>query len=241
MSCCQLSNGSGRTQNLGRRGVIGRGDGFAIAEGMVIGWTGCHLWTTFRLAIVSGGNSLVLLVDGKTSGRKEIEFLSKQVWKRPLVRSVLDELNSAEEDVIYFAEGTLFGMDLRFLERDKALEATRWIMEYVIPSSDARDKASAVNKRIHPYNAVHVRRGDHQLRHAAPSLWLKKMKKAGFLENGVKNLYIASDERTKIGSNHLRKKDTERFLPKISMTFFSLKNSPQLRGRIFWVCSNKRF
>ena len=127
--------------------------------------------------------------------QKEIEFLSKQAWKRPLVRSVLDELSSAEEDVIYFAEGTLFGMDIRFLERDKALEATHWIMEYVIPSSDARDKASAVKKRIHPYNAVHVRRGDHQLRHAAPSLWLKKMKKAGFLENGVKNLYIASDER----------------------------------------------
>ncbi|XP_065175996.1 uncharacterized protein LOC135805815 [Sycon ciliatum] len=125
----------------------------------------------------------------------EIVEQQRHLWDEPLVRSVMG-LASSSADVIYFSEGTMFGIDLRFIDKDSAMAAQNALLDAIRLEESIRMKAREVAKRLSPFNAVHVRRGDHQLRKADASLWLETMQERGFLK-ATKNLYIATDEQSR--------------------------------------------
>lgn len=125
----------------------------------------------------------------------EIANKRRHNWNEPVVRSVLDLMN-VDADVIYITEGTLFGIDLRFIDKSQALTAQRLLLDSIRLEPNIVGKARRVVEELAPFNAVHVRRGDHQLRYANSELWLKTMAAREFL--GVsKNLYVSTDEQSK--------------------------------------------
>ena len=128
----------------------------------------------------------------ETKCRDEIAYHQKHIWNEPLVRLVSD-LVGLDTDILYISEGTLFGVDLRFVDKDEALASQAMLLNSIRLESGIYKKARKVAARLSPYNAVHVRRGDHSMRYKSVEYWLKEMAAGEFIQQ-TKNLYVATDE-----------------------------------------------
>lgn len=126
------------------------------------------------------------------------EYRLKANNKSPVLRYFLDELSQANEDILYFEEGTLFAIDFRFLSRRSALFAQNWLKEFVIYHPSIRTVASRVEDKIRllyggKYNAVHVRRNDHLVRYDS-QFWLYRVRTVyNITPSSI--LYISTDEK----------------------------------------------
>ena len=117
--------------------------------------------------------------------------------KRPFVRFLLEELYNATEDIVYFEEGTLFGIDVRFLQREHAISAQQWLadsVQYHPQIVSVADKLIRHLRSEYPdgYNAVHVRRNDRFGKYGA-DFWLERVKNE-FSIPTLLPLYVSTDE-----------------------------------------------
>ena len=118
-------------------------------------------------------------------GRYEIyrrtESLS-EVASSPMVRFVSD-LAKEKAEMLYFEEGTLFGIQIRFLTYERALAAQHWVVDHVHYNYAVWERVGAVMARLggqNKYNAIQVRRGDHMDRKLGQSFWIERMNEKNF-------------------------------------------------------------
>ena len=100
----------------------------------------------------------------------------------PMIRFVSDLANDPSE-MLYFEEGTLFGMQIRFTTREGALDAQHWVVDHVRYNTAVWKRVSVVIDRLggqKRYNAIQVRRGDHMDRKLAQSFWIERMIEKNF-------------------------------------------------------------
>ena len=151
-------------------------------------------------------------VDRPPQTEEEMELFTRQkfipfgAWRRkcpneqerseqdtsPIVRFVSDIVNDPAE-MLYFEQGTLFGIHIRFTTIEMALEAQRWVVRYVRYNKNVWGrvrKVAAVMGRN--YNAVQVRRRGHLNRRLPHSYWLDKMMEKNFSK--MVPVYVATDE-----------------------------------------------
>lgn len=150
-------------------------------------------------------------VDQVPQLKEEVDFLSNQRfvslggWKKkcpeeqeraardpsPIVKFVSD-LVDEEAEMLYFEQGTLFGIHIRFTTFEGALAAQNWVLRHVRYSRDVWKRVEAVASRIGTYNAIQVRRKDHMDRKLLPSYWLDRMLERNFSKEMA--VYVATDQ-----------------------------------------------
>ena len=157
-------------------------------------------------------------MDRRPRGEREEEMVSSQTFhvmtdwlgkcseekrefdrgvKRPFIRFLLDELSETEEDIIYFEEGTLFGIDFRFQELQNAVTAQSWIAESIKYHPQIMKVADSVERYLlaentDGYNAVHVRRNDRNSKYSS-EFWLRRVREEFKIATGLP-LYVSTDE-----------------------------------------------
>lgn len=124
----------------------------------------------------------------KCKGEKR-EFLSHH--ERPIVRYVSDLLNDSS-DVIYFEQGCLFGIELRFIEEQRARQAREWLKEYMHYRASYYELADGVRAKLGRYNAMHIRRIRHISRSLTQGYWILEMLSNEFSKEIP--IYVATDE-----------------------------------------------
>ena len=112
--------------------------------------------------------------------------------KKVIVEYIEDLLNCNEE-MLYFEQGTLYGITLRFFEYEGAKEAQYWVNTAI----DYSTSVKAVSNRVGDilggrYNAVHVRRTDHYNRNFEVEYWIQSLRDANVTPELP--LYVATDE-----------------------------------------------
>lgn len=150
-------------------------------------------------------------VDQPPAMAAEVLLLSKQkftsnlIWKQkcseeqrraerdpsPIVRFVA-EFASDQSEMLYFEQGTLFGIQLRFTTLEMARTAQEWVLRHVRYSKEVWQRVGVVGKRLGTYNAVQVRRRIHMDSKLAPSYWLDQMEAIFPKDIPV---YVATDEQ----------------------------------------------
>ena len=152
-------------------------------------------------------------VDQVPQTSEEVELLLRQkftpanIWKEkcpeelqraevdpsPIVRYVSD-LATDPAEMLYFEQGTLFGIHIRFTTYERAMEAQNWVVKYVRYSDKVWERAEKVRERMERrgrYNAIQVRRGDHHDRKLPQSFWLDRMAERNFSKDIP--VYVATD------------------------------------------------
>ena len=134
-------------------------------------------------------------------------FVPNTIWKRkcpeeqrraeespnspPIVRFVSDLARESSE-MLFFEQGTLFAVGIRFWTRSAALDAQRWVVDGLRYSQQvwrtARAVAAAMGLR---FNAIHVRRKHHIDKSLAATYWLDRMAALNF--SASLPLYVATD------------------------------------------------
>ena len=109
-----------------------------------------------------------------------------------IIRAVSD-LAEDNSEMLYFEQGTLFGISLRFFEYERAKEAQRWILEGL----RYRPTVAHISQKVADimggkYNAIHVRRTDHEDRYLTGEHWIGAIERR-FIHNDIP-LYVATDE-----------------------------------------------
>ena len=100
----------------------------------------------------------------------------------PMIRFVSD-LAKDPSDMLYFEEGTLFGMQIRFTTHERALDAQHWVVDHIRYNAAVWKRVGVVSNRLggqKNYNAIQVRRGDHMDRKLAQSFWIERMIQKNF-------------------------------------------------------------
>ena len=100
----------------------------------------------------------------------------------PMIRFVSD-LTKDPLEMLYFEEGTLFGMQIRFTTHERALDAQHWVVDHIRYNAAVWKRVGVVIDRLggqKKYNAIQVRRGDHMDRKLAQSFWIERMIQKNF-------------------------------------------------------------
>ena len=111
--------------------------------------------------------------------------------KRPIERYVSD-LKRDKSEMLYFEQGTLFAIQIRFTTREKALMAQKWILDHVRYSPQIWRTVNAVAAIMGRFNAIHVRRRYHMDKHLPASYWLNRMVARNFSTSLP--VYVATDQ-----------------------------------------------
>ena len=109
----------------------------------------------------------------------------------PIIRYVSDLINNTS-DIIYFEEGTLFGIQIRFTTLHAATLAQQWILNYVRYKKHLYTLANAVRAKLGTYNTIHVRRIGHIAKKLTPNDWIAEMLANKFSIDVP--VYVATDE-----------------------------------------------
>lgn len=109
---------------------------------------------------------------------------------------IFDELYHQDEDVIYFEEGSMFFRRMLFFNRERTLDAHKWIFWYVKFSPAIWHRLRLFKQRVHfPFNAMHVRRTDHPTsQKVTQEYWLNILDKRRLISI-TPTLYVATDEK----------------------------------------------
>ena len=114
--------------------------------------------------------------------RYQKNYLDHSPPPSPVVRFVSDLVEDPTE-MLYFEEGTLFGMQIRFTTYERALAAQQWVVDHVRYNSEVWERINIVIDRLggrRQYNAIQVRRGDHMDRKLVQSFWIERMIEKNF-------------------------------------------------------------
>ncbi len=168
-----------------------------------------YSWLSWRNVCHSTGFGY--WVDQPPQTAEEVDLLSRQkfspsnIWRQkcpeekeraewdpsPIVRYVSD-LASDLSEMLYFEQGTLFGIHIRFTTYKGALEAQKWVINHVRYSSEIWSRVELVLKRMGGRcNALQVRRGDHMDRKLPQSYWIDRMLERKFSKDLP--VYVATD------------------------------------------------
>ena len=110
-----------------------------------------------------------------------------------IVEYVSDYLNESSE-MLYFEQGTLFGIHIRFVHCSDAITAQRWILDHLRYGPQVHSVVDAMIKRLGShFNAIHVRRTDHPARKFPVEYWIKSLQSANCTTDIP--LYVATDEK----------------------------------------------
>lgn len=168
-----------------------------------------YSWLTWRNICHSTGFGY--WVDRPPQTSEEVSLLSQQkfspsnIWRQkcpdeqkraendpsPIVRYVSD-LAGDQSQMLYFEQGTLFGIHIRFTTYEQAMEAQSWVVDHVRYSSEVWKRVEMVVRRMGgKYNALQVRRGDHMDRKLPQSYWMDRMVERKFPTDIP--VYVATD------------------------------------------------
>ena len=124
-------------------------------------------------------------------GKCPIEIEESMFDKAPVVKYVSD-FEDDDSEMLYVEEGTLFGIQFRFMSMKEALQAQQWIVKHVKYRNSVYEKARKVKERLGKYNAVHVRRLEHIGSEITKNDWLVKIMDEDYTTDIP--IYIATDE-----------------------------------------------
>lgn len=113
---------------------------------------------------------------------EEKSRMEKQGTSSPIVRFVSDLWDDPSE-MLYFEEGTLFGIQIRFSTHERALEAQHWVVNHVQYNKHVWSRVKQVADKIggfSNYNAIQVRRKNHMASKLPPSFWIEQMIERNF-------------------------------------------------------------
>ena len=132
----------------------------------------------------------------------------KQIWQKkcPREQHLFNEANPGEviieyiedllnykEEMLYFEQGTLYGITLRFFDYERAREAQNWVNSGIDYSTSVKAVGDKVREILGGrYNAIHVRRTDHQDRSFEVEFWIDSLRNASVTSELP--LYVATDE-----------------------------------------------
>lgn len=153
-------------------------------------------------------------VDQPPAMAEEVELLSVQkftpikIWQdkcpeeqertsrdpSPLVRYVSD-LERETAEMLYFEQGTLFGIHIRFTTIEHALEAQRWVLDHVQYGPPVWKRVGQIVKKLGTFNAIQVRRKDHMDKRLGVAYWLDRMIAMNFSTDIP--VYVATDHYDK--------------------------------------------
>lgn len=109
-----------------------------------------------------------------------------------VIVKVISDFNDDDSDLLYIEEGTLFGIEFRFMSISDTLRAQDIIMNNIRYNKAVYDRARVVRQTLGPYNAIHVRRVNHMGSQTSQHTWITKLMDEDFLTSTP--LYIATDE-----------------------------------------------
>ena len=125
----------------------------------------------------------------------EQELYFSQSNKNPIIRYV-EDLASDNNEMLYFEQGTLFGISIRFFDHRLALLAQQVIDEGIDYSLSVKQVGENVASILGgKYNAIHVRRTDHQDKSLPAQYWMDLLHRVNMSTDLP--LYIATDEQRK--------------------------------------------
>ena len=157
-------------------------------------------------------------VDQLPKNSAQVELLSKQhfislghVWRSkcaeerikveknpsslPLIKYV-EDLQNEPSEMLYFEQGTLFGIHIRFTTMERALEAQRWVVNHVRYNQAIWGTVAKVGQTIGPlFNAIQVRRTNHMDKHLTPFYWIERMVAKKFSKKVP--VYVATDDASR--------------------------------------------
>ena len=119
----------------------------------------------------------------------------KDASKSQAMIKFVSDLAKDEAQMLYFEEGSLFRIQIRFLTHKKALAAQHWVTDHVQYKYEVWERVNVVIQKLggrKRYNAIHIRRGDHSDRNFTQSFWIERMVKNFSKELPV---YVATDDK----------------------------------------------
>ena len=123
------------------------------------------------------------------------EKTRSEIWSSdstPLVHYISD-LQDDTSDMLYFENGSLFGVQIRFTSLEGALAAQSWVVGHIRYNRNIWSSArKAVLTLGQPFNALQVRRKYHIDRRLPLSHWVERMMARRFSRNI--SIYIATDD-----------------------------------------------
>ena len=109
-----------------------------------------------------------------------------------IVEYVTDYFNDSAE-MLYFEQGTLFGIHIRVVHRTDAIAAQKWVLNHLHYGPHVHSVVNAMTKRLGShFNAIHVRRTDHPVRKFPVEYWIRFLQSANCTTDVP--LYVATDE-----------------------------------------------
>ena len=110
-----------------------------------------------------------------------------------IVEYVTDYFNDSAK-MLYFEQGTLFGIHIRFIHQTDAITAQKWILNHLHYGPHVHSVVNAMAKRLGShFNAIHVRRTDHPARKFPVEYWIRSLQSANCTTDVP--LYVATDEK----------------------------------------------
>ncbi|XP_065892994.1 uncharacterized protein [Dysidea avara] len=110
-----------------------------------------------------------------------------------IVEYLTDYINDTS-DMLYFEQGTLFGIHIRFVNLSDAIMAQQWVIKHFRYGPSVHAIVDKIVRRIgSEFNAIHVRRTDHPARKFPVDYWLASLETANCTTDVP--LYVATDER----------------------------------------------
>ena len=124
---------------------------------------------------------------------KEQQQQQGQTSTVAMVEYVSDYFDDSSE-MLYFEQGTFFGIHIRFIHCDDAIAAQKWILNYLHYGPSVHAAVDIMAKRLGPhFNAIHVRRTDHPARKFPVDYWIRSLHNANCSTDIP--LYVATDEK----------------------------------------------
>ncbi len=120
-----------------------------------------------------------------------IEIEEAKNSDKPIVKFV-SNFKEDDSDMLYIEEGTIFGVQFRFMSFEDTLRAQETIIKHVRYNKGVYNRVGVVKDRLGPYNAMHVRRVDHAGRQLTRHNWLVRMFDQDFVKDTP--IYVATDE-----------------------------------------------
>lgn len=150
-------------------------------------------------------------IDKPPATAAEVELLSTQrftpikIWREkcpeeqrqaeqdpnsPIVKYVSD-LERETSQMLYFEQGTLFAIHIRFTTLERALDAQNWVINHVQYSPLVWKTANTIARTMGPFNAIQIRRTSHIDKVLTVAYWLDRMVALNFSTSLP--LYVATD------------------------------------------------
>ena len=169
-----------------------------------------HEYSRLRWKKVCHSTGFGYWVDQPPALAEEVELLSMQkftpikIWQgkcpeeqerakrdpSPLVKYVSD-LERETAEMLYFEQGTLFGIHIRFTTKERALEAQQWVLDHVQYGPPVWKRVEQIVEKLGTFNAIQVRRRDHMDKRLGVAYWLDRMIAMNFSTDIP--VYIATD------------------------------------------------